>query len=75
MKYLIEYYIKDQSGKTFCPLGTDYKSIVELKTLQGVTRHTERYMPSKAALAKIYSFSDIYNEDTYKLEKIIINNL
>ena len=46
------------------PMGTSDQMIIDLKTVQGALKRARRYFGHGV---RLYSFTNIYNQDTYRL--------
>ena len=69
MKYFAQGFIKNCEENLVSPLGTDYQRIISgLKTLRGVIRRVDgMWWPDKVVEIRIYSYTNLYDVETYKL--------
>ena len=67
MKYYVKMYRKQSNG-IYNPCGMDYNDIIDLKTLRGVLNRIKNWsIPADVVKLEIYTFWDVYNDDSYKL--------
>lgn len=67
----IYYQAIDYNGIERC--GSSYAGFInDLKTVKGVTRRLKTYMfPQDVERIKVYSFTDVFDDETYTLIKEI----
>ena len=67
MRYYVKMY-REQSNGIYNPCGMDYNHIVDLKTLRGVLNRIKEWsIPGDVIKLEIYTFWDVYRDDSYKL--------
>lgn len=71
MKYYVKMYRKQSNGKSegiYNPCGVDYNVIINLKTLKGVLNRIKKWnIPVDVIKLEIYTFWDVYKDNSYKL--------
>lgn len=74
MFYITRVYLNPQTGEEYRLSGSEHEAFIhDLKTVDGLRRRIKKWkMPANVVRVEIYTYSEMYRENTYRLVGAVV---